>query len=378
MTNFLIKYLFRLPVDLLVFLGKEQQKESLFAAIYTRELWNAEPLNNKIKSLLTLSWKPNDKMVQKFARETLLREVFGSYADYGNKLFELMDWHYSKKWNLENLTENDRMKSDAFNGMTGLTRTRFWEVLPIPFNLRLHERAPQMCLLANPMVVKIPILSFQYYMDIHMSFAFNSIRKANHSQATDLISYIYDIQYIQQKIAISLHEFLRLTIYAENQKENALFINAEINAIMGADLVFSYLKASIEKIILLVALTHGIKNLDGKKQHKQKLAALKKELPDYAKKQYYCQFILEFIESENLSELNNYRSGILHKKGISDLQPHHYVGTKATEIPLKNVFDVLLEQHSKNTAMLLGAYALLTDELVRKDPPNIHPSEIPR
>ncbi|MEQ9415512.1 MAG: hypothetical protein RIF39_16875 [Cyclobacteriaceae bacterium] len=307
----------------------------------------------------------------------MYRELFGTKADYGDKLFELMDWHHSRKWELDYLTEIDREKSDAFNGMTGLTRTRFWEILPIPFNLRLFEKAPQMCILANPMVIKIPILSFQHYLDIHMSFAFNSIRKAKHSEATDLISYIYDLQYIQQKIAISLHEFLRLVLYAENQKKDALFINAEINAIMAADLVFSYLKASVEKVIVLLALTHGIKNIDGKKEHRQKLDLLNKKLPEYARQQYYCQFILEFIKSENLSDLNNYRSGILHKKGISDLQPHNYVGNKASDIPLRKIFDVLLEQHSKNTAMLLGAYALLTDELVRKDPPNIHPSEIP-
>ncbi|SMD31822.1 hypothetical protein SAMN04488029_0160 [Reichenbachiella faecimaris] len=366
-----------MPEDLVVLLGKEKQKESIFAAIYTRELWKAEPFRNKLKSIITIHWQPNEKIIQQFARETLLREVFGSKADYGDKLFELIDWHHSRKWKLDHLTKIDKMKSDAFNGMTGLTRIRFWELLPVSFNLKLFERAPQMCVLVDAMVVKIPVVSFQYYMDIHMSFAFNSIRKAGHPLATDLISYIYDLQFIQQKIAISLHEFLRLVIYAENQKENAFFINAEINAIMGADLVFSYLKASIEKIILVVAITHGIKNLDGKKEHRQKLNALKEKLPKHVKNQHYCQFILEFIESENLSELNNYRSGILHKKGISDLQPHNYVGSKASDIPLRKIFEVLVEQHSKNTAMLLGAYALLTDELVRKDPPNINPTEIP-
>jgi hypothetical protein len=62
-----------------------------------------------------------------------------------------------------------------------------------------------------------------------------------------------------------MHEYLRLTDYANRQKNESLFINAEINAIMIADLVFSYLKASIEKSIVLLGLTHNIDNLDSKR-----------------------------------------------------------------------------------------------------------------
>jgi hypothetical protein len=378
LVNFLIKYIFKLPEELIRGLGNQYQSDSIFAKVYLAELWKCLSFKDKLTSILTLRWQPTEEMIQDSAKLTLKKDLFGSKADYGEKLFELVHWHHSRVWDLNHLNETDKAKSKAFSSMTMLTRTIYREILPVKFNLQIFNRYPEMCILVNSMVVKIPIFSLQHYIDIHMSFTFNSIRKAKHPLAEDLISYIYDLQYIQQKIAISLHEFLRLSIYTEENKKNALLINAEIKAIMGADLVFSYLKASVEKTILLLALTHGIKNLDGKKEHRQKIKALNEKLPDKVKKLFYTQFILEFIQSENLSELNNYRSGILHKKGIADLQPHNYVDNKAAEIPLRKIANVLVDQHSKNTAMLIGTYALLTDELVRLDPPDIKISEIPR
>jgi hypothetical protein len=47
-------------------------------------------------------------------------------------------------------------------------------------NLNLGKRVPFVCILSHPMIIKIPIISFQYYLDIHSAFAFNSIRKAEH------------------------------------------------------------------------------------------------------------------------------------------------------------------------------------------------------
>lgn len=134
-------------------------------------------------------------------------------------------------------------------------------------------------------------------------------------------------------------------------------MNAEVDAIRSADLVFTYLKASVEKTIVLLALSYDIPNMVSKKTHRSKIDALTKGLPENVKKQPYCIFVLEFIKSENLDELNSYRTGLLHKKGISDLQPHNYAGKPASEIPLKKVYEVLYEQHTKNTAVLIGVRA---------------------
>jgi hypothetical protein len=59
------------------------------------------------------------------------------------------------------------------------------------------------------------------------------------------------------------------------------------------------------------------------------------------------------------------------------LQPHNYVGQDAQSLPLKKIFQILVEQQSKNTAVLICTYSLLTDELVKINPPEINPSELP-
>ena len=51
------------------------------------------------------------------------------------------------------------------------------------------------------------------------SFLASTFDRSNYENADDLISYIYELQYIQQKIALTLHEFLYLVDYNEKQKE---------------------------------------------------------------------------------------------------------------------------------------------------------------
>ncbi|MCU0405364.1 MAG: hypothetical protein MUE64_00075 [Ignavibacteriaceae bacterium] len=340
----------------------------MFVVIKTQNVWKRESLIKKIKSILTLKWLPTERLLNE-ARETVFfDQVFGDTKDFGNELFKLSKWHNSKEWNIKHLTESDRKKADALEFMTILSGMRYQETSDL-LHLYLFERFPFICLLTYPMIVKIPVVSIHYFVNIHSSFAFNSIRKSNHPQADKIIDYLYEILYLQQKIAIALHEFLRLTVYTEKLKSETLLMNSEIDAIMSADLLFSYLKASVEKIIVLVGLTYEITDLDNKHEHNKKLKALYEKLPKKILDIYYVKFMLEFFSSENLDELNNYRSGLLHKRGISDLQPHNYVSKNAESLPLKKIFQVLHEQHSKNASVLLGALAILTDRLVLLDPP---------
>lgn len=377
LTDILLKYLFRQEPEFCIRLGQVMQKGSTFAAFSSKSIWQSETLRKKIKSILTLKWTPTQNLLQSAARQTLMNSIFGDEPNYGDSLFKINSWHNSQEWMIDAVTDFDKIRASALDVMTILVRTRHRNATSDYLKLNIADRASVMCILLHPMVVKIPVTSMQYYLDIHSEFAFNSIRKAKHSNADDLISYIYEVQLIQQKIAMSLHEYLYLVDYSERQKKEALLINAEVNAIMGAELVFSYLKASIEKIIVIIGLIYGIKNLESKKTHKSKLDALINGIPESVKKLYYYDFIIEFIKSENIDELNNYRTGILHKKGISDLQPHNYVGEKAESVPLRSIFQVLVDQHSINTAVLIGTYALLTDDLVTLDPPTISLSEIP-
>lgn len=68
----------------------------------------------------------------------------------------------------------------------------------------------------------------------------------------------------------------------------------------------------------------------------------------------------------------------MHKRGISDLQPHNYVDKDPLSIPLMKVFSVIHEQHAKNTAALIGALAVLTDKLVELDHPIESIEDIPK
>jgi hypothetical protein len=221
-------------------MGSHLQKHSIHAVIKLVPLWKQEPLLVKLRAMLSRRWHPREEAIQKVAKGVLM-DIFGTAADFGEQLFRVAHWHHGQHWDYSSLTEEDEKKSDALNAMTVLTRLRYRETSP-SLRLKLAEHLPFISGLAIPMVVKMPIISFQYYLDLHSSFAFNSIRKSKHPFATELISYLYETLYIQQKIAISLHEYLRLIGYTEGQKNNAMFINAEINAIMHADLVFAYLK----------------------------------------------------------------------------------------------------------------------------------------
>jgi hypothetical protein len=331
----------------------------------------------KIISVLSLKYKPKDKNVLLVAQEILISDIVGSESDYGDKLIDLLSWHNSRKWKLNSLTKSDIEKADSLDAFALLIFNRIRNRLSFRLNLDLYNIDPQICTLIYPMVVKVPIISFQYFLNIHKAYAFNSIRESEHPQANHLISYLYDILYLQQKIAYSLYDFSNQIIYAERNKKHNIVIGAELNALMSADLLFTYLKASIEKIIVFVGLIYNLHNLDSKKTHKSKINAILKGVPEIARRQFYFAFLMEFVKSENLEELNKYRSGILHKQGISDLQPHNYYGDKTNPLPLHKIFEAIHEQHAKNTAILICSLALLTDDLVSRKPPKMTNEEVP-
>ena len=372
-----LRRLLRTEPDIVVTIGNITQQTSMFARVETFPLWRGESFSRKLQSLAKLRWSPSSESIRAATESCFLDEVFGYDGDLGPKLFQLHRWHQSQPWNFDALTERDIARAEALETFTILTRLRLasGRSLP-PLNLNLADRSPLIAVLAFPMIVKIPVVSFQHFLEIHSTFAFNMIRRAGYAHADDVIDYLYELLFLQQKIAIALHEFVRLVAFAQGKKRNAALINAEVTAILGADQIFAYLKASLEKTVILVGLVCGATNLDSKKTHKAKLEALSKALPPRAANTPYGAFLLEYVKSEKLEELNSYRSGLLHKKGIADLQPHNFVGKDARSVPFMKIFAVLHEQHAKNTAVLLSALALLTDVLVELDPPTITQDEL--
>jgi hypothetical protein len=156
---------------------------------------------------------------------------------------------------------------------------------------------------------------------------------------------------------------------AFSDKRDAALHLTEMQALMSLDLLFPYLKASIEKALALVGFAHGFDDLDAKKKHGSRMAALKNRLPKVVQQTAYWGFLLNYTTTDNLAALNRYRTGLLHKKGIAELQPHSYISTPSRATPLLRVYELVHEQHTRNTGMVLAALAILTDELVRLDPP---------
>jgi len=367
-TDFLLRNYFKLTDDFTIPLGSQLQRGSIFVVAKAKNMWQSESLSKKVKSILRRNYDPSKHLIEDAAKSVLIADIFGGVEDFGDRMLKLMAWHGSRKWVFENLTNEDQAKAEAGNGMTILARTRFINLHYSHLNLNLWEYYPLIAMLVVPMVVKIPLQAIRYYPDIHYEFAFNSIRKSKHPQAEALVNYLYEISNLQKKIIISLHEFIRLVAYAIENKKEAILINAEVDAIQQAENILSYLKASIEKAIVFIGLIYDIPNLDNKKHHAQKISALLRELPPKVKEQYYWQAIEEFISTENLKVLNDYRNGVLHKMGVANLQPHSYVGKAYDQTPFKIIFEFLHEQHTRNTIVFIGSLALLTDKLMILDP----------
>jgi tetratricopeptide (TPR) repeat protein len=357
------------PAEIRILLGDRVRANVPYVGVETDPLWMAEPFSRKAASVLRRRWRPREAAVQTRARELYSKLYFGGEEDCGHHLLLLNDWHLRRDWELDALTASDQIRAKALATFSVLTRLRFAESSKSPLNLQLGLRMPFVADLIYPLVAKMPIFSLRYFLDLHVHYAFNAIRRANLAHADDIISLLYDVLFLQQKTAISLLECVRLTAYADQHKGEALLLNAEVDAIIAADTLFAYLKASVEKTIALVGVTHGIANLDAKKDHKKRVAALRAGLPAGLESLPYTEFLFAMVGAENLEDLNNYRSGLLHKKGVADLQPHNYVGHPSAAAPFRKVLTILHEQHVRNTALLLVALALLTDKLVELDRP---------
>ncbi|MBK7465914.1 MAG: hypothetical protein IPJ43_03355 [Saprospiraceae bacterium] len=161
------------------------------------------------------------------------------------------------------------------------------------------------------------------------------------------------------------------------KKKEIIMHKSEIDSTSEIDLIVIYLKAMVEKIISLVGYTFGIKNLESKKEHKKRVILLIKHLPEKVKLLTYYEFLIEQLSANQLEKLNNYRTGILHKKGIAKNQPQEFYATNDGYKTLVEMFQFLFEQHCKNSLVLIASAALLTDELVKLDKPKFELIEIP-
>ncbi len=343
---------------------KKLKKYCPIVKIPIRQIWQRETRLRKVWAILRFRYIPDSDLKHIIAKEIFEEELFGTEDDLGNSLFKLMIWHYNRDWELKELLEEDKEKADALEAMMLSTRQRYWKYTSPELNLRLMRKQPIIAPLVYPVVAKTPIRSIQYFVEVDASFAFNSIRKSRHTQSSDIISYLYELLILQQKTAIFLHSLVRLIDTSRREKKDSILIKSDIDAALNIDSIIVYLKSSIEKSILLIGYSFCVLNLENQKKHEQKIRKLFKGIPEDIKKHAYFEFIEEFLSSKRIQELNNFRTGIVHKKGSAKTQPHSYVQNAESYKMVTEVFRFLMEQHSKNSTILIASLALLTDELV--------------
>lgn len=371
------RFLFHADDRVVVSLAESSAEGCPIVPVAVAGIWLQYPLKKKLRLLAGRRWSPTADELSNVAREVFLRELFGSTDDAGEAILDLMRVHWNTAWAYDHLTEHDRKRADAIRAYTLATLQRFQHIASSPLNLKLLRRSPIMCTLINPMLLKIPVTSLQYFIDIHVHFAFDRIRRSQHPHAGELISLTYDLLFLQQKTAVALKKLLEDILKTTSKTTESLLIQSEVDAITSADLLFVYEKATIEKTVALVGHILEL-SLEDKKAHKKRVEALQVALPKTALQTPYGAFLMRFISSDALQKLNASRSGLLHKMGISDLQPHNYVG-RGGELPaLRELFGFLHEQHAKNTLIILAALALLTDDLIRRDPPTNIPEHVMR
>jgi hypothetical protein len=359
---------FRRREDIIIQLGVGELSPGRPAAVISpRAIWQKQPIRAKVRALLARSWTPSSTELAA-ATDTILRQqLFGGDEDFGPQLLRLCVWRGNRSWEPVSSLEQDETRARALDAHGEVCRRQFARAVVSGLNLRLATRDPALCWLVYPMTAKVPVITMRYFIGIDAQYAFGAVRTAAHPRSDQVVAYLYDLLFLQQKTALALLDFAVHVRHAEEQKGDAVLIASELRGILLADLVIAYLKASIEKTLALVAETHGILNLDSMKTHAAKLRALQR-LPSVATQTAYGTLLLDLVQADELQELNDYRAGVFHKKGICGLQPHSMFSLRAESIPLQRFFEFMCEQHRKNSAAFLAALALLADELVRRSP----------
>jgi hypothetical protein len=367
--------LLNLHDEISIFPGEIIRPYAPFVIITKRDLWAKERWTKRVLSCIKFKYTPSSGLSEQIGTARTVESFYGDKDDYGEVLLYLNAWSYSKHWDYIELTSKDQERISAISGLNLRTILDLCPRRKI-LQLKLYKKAPFICMLLSPIMPVIPVLTIRHYVSIDFGFAVNSIRKSKINNQDVIIDFLYEIMFLQQKTSLTMLSLFERIFFAEQHKKDAALINAEINGIMYADLIITYLKATIEKTIALVGHIFNINDIETKKDHGRRMAALRNGLPESHLQQYYVDFMLTHFSSENIDDINKYRTGLLHKRGIAELQPHNYVNKDPNKSPLKRVIELLHLQHTKNSACIIGALAMLTDKIVESNEPNISLSEL--
>jgi hypothetical protein len=302
--------------------------------------------------------------------EAFLEDQVGGDEDFGPDLLRLVWLHNHRRWSRTALTKQDTEKADGllhFTLLTNLRYRRFGGSYP-PLNLQLAKRWPILKMLLYVMSVRVPVESIRYFVQVSPKCIFDAVRRSLHPRSDEIISYLYEILFLQQKTAVALFDFLTLASEIRKSKQDAVLVREELDQVLRADLLIVYLKSTLEKSIALVAAIRLVSGLENKHRHAARVRAIEEALLPIPENGHYVELFLDMIKSDNFSEIDRLRSGLVHKRGVAGLQPHSYAGVSPKDLPDLDLYAKLHEQHSKNSAVVLAALAMLTDDLVRREP----------
>ncbi len=329
----------------------------------------------KILFLLGLRHEKNiedmERRITNLATRISHDEIFGYDSDFGKQLFTINMEVGKRNWDVEkNLTPKDLEKADAIVDSNRIIRNRFIGLVSEPpLNMSLIDADPEVCLTIVPMTPYVLVQSIRYFIDVNPHYTFSAIRQSNHQYKDELIAYLYELLDLQAKNAMSLLGFLELCHTIQQKKGYSSLIKEEQDASEKANLIIIRLKSFIEKVTAFVGVIYGDTSVDSSNKHKSREKKIASHIRESHKKHPYYQQLTAYIKRENFAELDNYRTGILHKKGSSEMQPHSFVGKKFDETPLRKLLGVIMEHRQRSSTALISALAIMTDELVNMEAP---------
>ena len=351
------------------------QRGGLVIKLSKREILKELTFMQKILFLLGLRrFKSIDDIelrIGKLGDRIAQDEIFGYDSDFGKTLLALNTEVGKKSWNTEkHLTPKDLEKANAIGNLNIIIRNKFIGLVSEPpLSMSLFDAYPEVCLTIAPMTPYVLVQSIRYFVDINLYYTFSAIRKSNHQYKDDLIAYLYELLDLQAKNALSLLELLELCHTIQQKKGNSILIKEEHDAMEKANLLIIRLKSFIEKVMAFWGVVYGDTSVDSAGKHKTREKKVNKHIRESYKKHPYYQLLIAYIKPENFAELDNYRTGILHKKGSSQMQPHSFVGKKFDDTPFRKLLALIMEHRQRSSIALVSALAVMTDELVKKEPP---------
>lgn len=351
------------------------QKGGLLITLSKREILKELAFIQKILFLLGLrhliSTEDMECRIGNLVTRIAHDEIFGYAPDFGKVLFTINVEISNKNWEVEkHLTLKDLEKADAIGSSNIIVRNRFIGLVSEPqLSMQLFDNDPEVCSTIVTMAPYVLVQSIRYFVDINLHYTFSAIRKSNHAKKDDLIAYIYELLDLQSKNAASLLDYLELCHTIQQKKGDSVLIKEEQDAVEKANLIILRLKSFIEKIMAFWGVVYRDTSVDSAGKHKTREKKINNYIRESYKKHPYYQLLTAYIKSESFADLDKYRTGILHKKGSSDMQPHSFAGKKFDDTPFRKLLAVIMEHRQRSSIALVSVLAVMTDELLKMESP---------